>query len=94
MPRLTDKYDWPKVVFLLRERRSQTQAEFAESVGCSVSTVSKWERGETAPVPKQRRRMEALGVEAGVPPSGWPEELRQAGLFVDARGDSYRRERS
>ena len=94
MPRLSDKYDWPKVVFLLRERRSQTQAEFAGSVGCSVSTVSKWERGETTPIPKQRRQMEALSAEAGLAPSEWPEESKQAALFVDARGNSNTRDRS
>lgn len=83
MPRLPVKYDWPKVVMLLRTRRSQSQAEFAESVGCSVSSVSKWERRETAPSPKQRRRIEALSAEAGVAPADWPEESGQTYLFGD-----------
>jgi transcriptional regulator with XRE-family HTH domain len=84
MPRLPVKYDWPEVVLHLRERRSQTQAEFAAELGCSVSTVSKWERRETVPAPKQRRRMEALGTEAGFPASEWPEESKQTPIFGGA----------
>lgn len=68
-------------VRVLRDRRSQTQAEFAADLGCAVSTVSKWERRETVPAPKQRRRMEAMGTEAGFPASEWPEESKQTNLF-------------
>lgn len=85
MPRLPVKYDWPRVVLLVRERRSETQAEFADALGCSVSTVSKWERGETVPAPKQRRRMEAMGVEAGLPSAEWPHETRQTNLFDEGQ---------
>lgn len=81
MPRLLAKYDWPVVVHELRQRACQTQAEFAAAVGCSVSTVSKWERRETTPAPRQRRRMEGIGVAVGYPPATWPEESKQAVLF-------------
>lgn len=81
MPRLPPTFDWPQVVLVLRERRNQTQAEFAESLGCSVSTVSKWERGETSPAAKHRRKMDELGNDVGYPASGWPEREQQTQLF-------------
>ncbi len=81
MPRLPIRYDWPQVVLLLRERRNESQVDFARTLECSSSTVSKWERGECVPAPRQRRRMEALGVEIGWPTSEWPEESKQEELF-------------
>jgi transcriptional regulator with XRE-family HTH domain len=85
MPRLPVRHDWSRVVLYLRERHNQTQAEFGNALGCSASTVSKWERGETVPAPKQRRRMEGLGTEVGFPPSDWPEKSRQTSLFDTER---------
>lgn len=81
MPRLPVRYDWPRVVLLLRDGRSQTQAEFAHAMGCSVSTVSKWERGETAPTAKHRRAMEAMSEELGISLGDWPEPSKQTALF-------------
>ena len=81
MPRLPIKYDWPKVVFELRRRSSQSQAEFALAADCSVSTVSKWERGQGLPAPKQLRRVEELGTATGFPPAQWPDASKQGHLF-------------
>jgi DNA-binding transcriptional regulator YiaG len=53
-------------VLAVRERKSLTQAEFADLLGCSVFSVSKWECGETAP-----------SAPLGFPPSEWP---RAAGV--------------
>lgn len=72
MPRLPAKYDWSRVVYLLRERLSQSQAEFAATVGCALSTVSKWEQGATNPAPRQRRRLRKIGDEVEFPVSVWP----------------------
>lgn len=80
MPRLPVRYDWSQVVFELRERRRETQVEFAGTLGCSVSAVSKWERGETAPAAKHRRRMAEMGEHAGYPDSTWPETAECDGL--------------
>ncbi len=73
MPRLRPTFDWPQVVLVLREKRNQTQSEFARSLGCSLSTVSKWERGESCPVAKHRRKLDQFGDDAGFPASEWPE---------------------
>ena len=77
MPRLTTPYDWKLVVFQIRQLRRETQAELADALDCSVSTVSKWEQGQTTPAPRQRRRLEEYAVEAGFPPSHWPEDVQQ-----------------
>jgi len=62
-----------------------SQLEFAQALGCSVSTVSKWERGESTPLPKQRRRLEAIGAEIGFCPSDWPAEERREPTLFDAQ---------
>ncbi len=84
VPRLPARYDWKTVVFTLRERRNQTQVEFAASLDCSVFTVSKWECGETVPAAKHRRLLEAMGVEVGHLASDWPEASFQQSLFEHA----------
>ena len=82
MPRLVPHYDWKEIVYRLRALRRESQAEFATVVGCSVSTVSKWEQGATAtPAPRQQRRLEELAIAAGYPPSQWPELDAQQPLF-------------
>lgn len=72
VPRLRAVYDWATVVHELRTRMSKSQPEFAVAVGCSPSSVSKWERGETVPIPKQRRELERIGREASYPSTEWP----------------------
>lgn len=81
MPRLQINFDWPKVVLELRQRSRKSQAEFAVAVSCSLSTVSKWERGQTLPLPRQLRQVEEFGSALGFPPSDWPEASKQARLF-------------
>jgi len=81
MPRLPIRHDWSQVVLLLRERRQESQAEFAGTLGCSLSSVSKWERGEAVPGPRHRRRMEALGEALGLPSSEWPENRSRLRLI-------------
>lgn len=77
MPRLPIKYDWPRVVLELRQRSTLSQADFARAVGCSLSTVSKWECGQTLPAPKQLRRVEEYGMAVGFLPAAWPEAPAQ-----------------
>lgn len=81
MPRLPVKYDWPRVVLDLRTRSTLSQASFADAVGCSLSTVSKWECGQTLPAPKQLKRVEDFGTSIGFPPADWPEASPQERLF-------------
>lgn len=81
MPRLQINCDWPKVVLELRQRSRKSQAEFAAAVSCSLSTVSKWERGQTLPLPRQLRQVEEFGSALGFPPSDWPEVSKQTSLF-------------
>ncbi len=81
MPRLTSTYDWPKVVFQLRSRRNESQAVFAEAVGCSESTVSKWEQGRAQPQPRHRKKLEEIGEESGHPMVRWPLKSSQEPLF-------------
>ena len=81
MPRLRTTFLWPEIVFELRTRSSTTQVELASMLGCSVSTVSKWERGESRPVARQQRKLDELGRQLGYPRSAWPREGEQRRLF-------------
>jgi transcriptional regulator with XRE-family HTH domain len=81
MPRLPVRHDWKEVVIRLRERRTESQVEFARSVGCSVSTVSKWECGATVPGLRQRRALEKVGEDLGWGPAMWPDLSKQGTLF-------------
>jgi transcriptional regulator with XRE-family HTH domain len=52
-----------KRVRRLRNELALTQAELAEQVGITVTTLARIERNEAQPRPKTRRRLaEALGV--------------------------------
>ncbi len=64
-------------MLVVRERKSLTQAEFADLLGCSDYSVSKWECGETSPSAPLRRALEVLATEVGFSPSEWP---RAAGV--------------
>jgi len=81
MPRLRTPYLWTEIVHELRLRSSVTQAELAEALGCAVSTVSKWERGETTPVARAQRKMDELGRQLGYPRPSWPRKGEQRRLF-------------
>jgi len=41
----------PQKIKMFRLSRGETQAEFARSVGTTVTTVSRWETGKSAPLP-------------------------------------------
>ena len=84
MPRLRTPYLWPEIVFELRCRASTTQAELASSLGCCVSTISKWERGETKPVARAQRALDQLGRRLSYPREAWPRRLEQRKLFFHA----------
>ena len=85
MPRLTATYDWKSVVYQLRTQRNESQVDFASAVGCSESTVSKWEQGRSEPQPRHRRRLEELGSESQYPPNDWPLADNQEQLFGNGR---------
>ncbi len=86
MPKLPATYEWEKVVFELRSRRSESQAAFASVIGCSESTVSKWEQGRSDPQPRHRKKLEDLGTESGYPSGAWPLKSRQAPIFQNGQG--------
>jgi len=82
MPRLTSIYDWKLVVIELRcERRLNcTQEMLARKIKASVFSVSKWERGETAPTLKFRHKLARLAEDIGYGQTTWPVVSR--GLTV------------
>lgn len=86
MPRLRTPYLWTEIVFELRSRSSTTQVELASMLGCSVSTVSKWERGETTPIARQQRKMDEIGRQLGYPRTQWPRRSEQRRLFFNPDG--------
>ena len=71
MPRLAATYEWTAVVYELRSRRSESQADFAAVVGCSESTVSKWEQGRSDPQFCYRKTLEGVGAKSGYLCSQW-----------------------
>lgn len=79
MPRLPARFAWNAVVLEVRERRHETQADLARSLGCSVFSVSKWECGAAVPTARHRRQLERLAIEVGYPSSDWPDASTGAG---------------
>ena len=49
-----------ELITYIRIMRSETQAEFAEKLGLSRTSIYKWERGLAAPTGAHRRRLAAL----------------------------------
>ncbi len=69
--------DWAVTVERLRRERRQTQAQFAESLGTTQATVSRWEAGKQGPDREQSLAITALNQQSGATaPSGadrsWP----------------------
>jgi transcriptional regulator with XRE-family HTH domain len=81
MPRLPTRFDWARIILELRVLRNESQVEFAAAVGCAPSTVSKWEREQCVPSPKQRRRLETIGGEIGHGRDDWFVKSKQEQLF-------------
>lgn len=52
------------MVRALRHRRHLTQQAFAERIGVSAATVSKWENEKERPSPMACRALRALAMEA------------------------------
>ena len=73
MPRISDRFDWAKIVFEMRMRSFLTQRELARQLGCVPATVGKWERGEAAPRPAALRALVAYGKGVGYPSEKWPQ---------------------
>ena len=49
-------------VFKLRISRHETQAQFAQAVGTTVTTISRWENGHGKPSPIFTRILNELSV--------------------------------
>ena len=50
----------PKDIVSLRERERMSQAVFAKLLDVTISTLSKWERGEAAPTGPARRLLQVV----------------------------------
>ena len=46
-----DMTDWPIYIKDLRTRLGLTQRQFAEAIGATITTVSRWECGKMKPLP-------------------------------------------
>ena len=65
---LSDEFDSPGGIRLIRQRRGWTQAQLADAVGVTALTVSRWERGTAIPRGKRVRRvLEELAEEVVCP---------------------------
>lgn len=69
--------EWPSKILALRKARKLTQQQFAEQLGTSAMTVSRWERGELEP---QAKAYISLGNMAGDPTCWFFWE--QAGFII------------
>lgn len=50
----------------LRKKRGMTQGDLAQATGCSLDSISRWERGERSPVADDLRKLAAtLGTSVG-----------------------------
>jgi len=78
MPRLESPYRWDIFVFQLRSEHflGVTQESLARKLNVSVFSVSKWERGEAVPLPKQRNRLKRLASRTGYTEDQWPRFVK------------------
>lgn len=72
MPRLTTRYDWPKMLTELRTRQLVTLATLAKELGCTPGAVAKWERGETVPQVRNLKKLREYAEAVGFPVKEWP----------------------
>jgi len=59
------KDHWAKEIAEVRGLLSMTQREFANEVGVSPRTVSRWETGETKPRGRDKAKLAAIATAAG-----------------------------
>jgi len=76
MPRQVTIYNWPALIFLLRSEQflSVSQQGLAALLDVSLSTISNWETGSTAPQMKYRRKVMKLAEKAGFTCNLWPKK--------------------
>jgi transcriptional regulator with XRE-family HTH domain len=78
-PRLLDPRAWStgdlaEALGTIRLWAGLTQADLAERIGCSVSSVRAWESGRAVPGPGMRRRLEdGYGLPEGALVTAYPE---------------------
>lgn len=58
--------NYAKKIKEYRERRFLTQKEFAEYLGVSVPSVTRWETGKFEPTMKIKKRLCKLFIDAGM----------------------------
>jgi len=56
----------PKAVSAVREGMKLNQREFAEHIGTTVETISRWERGHREPTRQALERLSVVAQEAGL----------------------------
>ena len=72
----------------LRELLGLTQQQFADLIGVAVSTVSRWERGQSSPsfTPGQWRRLLRKMAEFNLSAENLPDELTPGNHLYLAKG--------
>jgi DNA-binding transcriptional regulator YiaG len=53
----------PTQIKSLRLSRHETQAQFAKTIGTTVTTVARWETGKSKPMPFFVQKMRELAIE-------------------------------
>ena len=51
------RYDYKKIIFILREKLVISQMELADMLGVSFASVNRWERGHHEPTIKAKRKI-------------------------------------
>ena len=62
--------NYPEIIKKLREKLLVTQTELAELLGCSFSSVNRWEKGHHEPTMKAKRKIMQLCRENNIEVDG------------------------
>ncbi len=66
--------DYSKLIRELRTKMIMTQTEFAEKLGVSFTTISRWESGKFTPTIKTKRRLQPYFKKYGIKVDEYDDE--------------------
>jgi len=74
---MTRSDNWPQLILHYRTRHGLTQGEFAEKLGVTQQTVSRWESGKQTPDPEAQQLLRSvIGLTALTTRSAWEERVK------------------
>jgi transcriptional regulator with XRE-family HTH domain len=84
-----EEYYWARLLQELRKHLGWTQAQLANSLGVTVTTVSRWERGQVIPRPVYQEKILKLWEES-TRPRGFPYYYRDHTVILELEASGQR----